>query len=100
MSFPADSEHHQAAIPPVPQRTVTFVPASKWLMREAHGGAAWPAILAYSGLLAVALLWMGMLTLAYAAVSRRVTAPPGRPAGPAEPPRERVLVGRPQYVTR
>ena len=71
VAFPLDREYHQAAVPVAPQRVEPMVAASQWLMRESHGGAAWPAILAYGGLLSVFLLWMAMLVVGFWAVSRK-----------------------------
>jgi cation diffusion facilitator CzcD-associated flavoprotein CzcO len=62
---------------PLAPRTSAFVPASRLLTREAHGGPWWPAapILAFFGLMAV--VW----TVALAAVCGRLSA-----AGPGSPP--------------
>ena len=76
VAFPLDREYRQAAVPVTPERVEAMVPASQWLMRESHGGAAWPAILAYSGLLGVFLLWMVLLAIGFGAVSRKSA---GRP---------------------
>ena len=85
VAFPEDREYHQAAVPLLPESTQPMVPASQWLMRESHGGAAWPAILAYTGLLCMVLLWVTMLVVAFAAIS-------GKSAGRA--PRLPVLAAR------
>ena len=85
VSFPADHEYQQAAVPLVAQRTQPMLPASQWLMRESHGGAAWPAILAYTGLLSMVLLWVTMLAVAFWAIS-------GKSAGRG--PRLPVLAAR------
>jgi hypothetical protein len=87
VSMPADLEYHQAPIPLAAERTSRFVPASKLLMREAHGGAAWPAILAYSALALVAAGWLAVIVAGAVSISRQdlpprgpTTARTGRPA--------------------
>jgi hypothetical protein len=70
VAFPADLEYGQAPIVPRASETLRFVASTSLLMRETHGGAAWPMILAYGGLLSVALLWVGVLVLGFASVDR------------------------------
>jgi cation diffusion facilitator CzcD-associated flavoprotein CzcO len=64
---------------PLEPRTSAFVPASRVLTREAHGGPWWPAapILAFFGLMAV--VWAAALAAACALLSAPRPAPP--PAG-------------------
>jgi hypothetical protein len=77
--MPADPEYGQPAITLQAQRTEPMVPASRVLMREAHGGAAWPALLAYSALGLVTAAWIAVL-VAGAVSLVRSGGPPGRPA--------------------
>ena len=70
VSFPLDLEYGQAPITPKPVQSVSFVASRSLLMRETHGGAVWPMILAYGGLLGVALLWIGVLVAGFASVER------------------------------
>jgi hypothetical protein len=82
VSMPADLEYGQAPIPLSPLRTSKFLAASKLLMREAHGGAAWPAIVAYSALGLVALGWLTVIGAGAASISRQDSPPAGpRQAG-------------------
>lgn len=77
VSFPVDLEYGQAPVTPVPVRNVQFEASSSWLMREAHGGAVWPAVLAYGGLFGMAALWLVLLGIGFASVQR--PAPPQAP---------------------
>jgi hypothetical protein len=61
VAMPADLEYGQPAIPATAERNGQFVAATKLLMREAHGGAAWPAVLAYTALLLVTVGWLAVL---------------------------------------
>jgi hypothetical protein len=82
VSMPGDLEYGQAPIPLSPERTGKFVAASKLLMREAHGGAAWPAIVAYSALGLVTLGWLSVIAAGAASISRQDSPPVGPwPAG-------------------
>src|SRR3989475_10370778 len=55
--LPADPFIHSPAIPAVPERNVAMVRNTTLLLREAHGGPAWPSQLGFAGLgLSVALL--------------------------------------------
>jgi hypothetical protein len=76
VSMPADREYGQAPIALSPQRTERFAPASRLLMRESHGGAAWPALVAYSALLAVVVGWLLVLVGAAASIIREDGPPP------------------------
>ena len=88
VSMPEDPLYGQAAIPVAAERAETFAPASRLLTREAHGGAAWPAILAYSALGLVALGWLVILVIAIAGLAR--PPGPGRRPGTRRPRRRRV----------
>ena len=76
VSMPADLEYGQAPIALSPQRTERFEPASRLLMRESHGGAWWPALVAYSTLLAVVVGWLAILVGAAASIIREDSPPP------------------------
>ena len=55
--LPADPFIHAPAIPAVPERDVAMVRNTTLLLREQHGGPAWPSQLGFAGLgLSVALL--------------------------------------------
>jgi hypothetical protein len=61
VALPADPALALRAVPVQRSRVQPFVPASRYLMREAHGGAGWPAIVAYAGWLLMLVLWVGLL---------------------------------------
>jgi hypothetical protein len=70
VSFPVDLQYGQAPVTPRAVQTVQFVASSSWLMRESHGGAVWPAVLAYTGLFGMATVWIVVLTLGFASGAR------------------------------
>jgi hypothetical protein len=70
VSFPVDLEYGKAPVTPRAEQAVQFVPSSSWLMRESHGGAAWPAVLAYTGLFGMTAVWLALLVIGFASVSR------------------------------
>ena len=78
VSMPADLEYGQAPIALSPQRTERFEPATRLLMRESHGGATWPAVVAYSALLAVVAGWLVVLVSAAVSIIGEDTPPPGQ----------------------
>jgi hypothetical protein len=84
VSFPVDLQYGQAPVNPRPVQTVHLLASSSWLMRESHGGAAWPAVLAYTGLFGMAAVWLALLGIGFASVQR--PQPPQRP--------QQVLRGR------
>ncbi|HEX2294808.1 MAG TPA: hypothetical protein VHN37_05815 [Actinomycetota bacterium] len=63
--LPEDPEIGASEIPVVPERTAPFDRDTELLMREAHEGAAWPATVAYSSILAIALVWIVTLTAGF-----------------------------------
>jgi hypothetical protein len=89
VAMPSDPEYGQAAIPLQPQRTEAFSPASQIFLREAHGGAAWPAVVAYTALGLVTAGWLAVLVAGAVSLARSGGSP-GRPT-PAQ--RRRGLVG-------
>jgi hypothetical protein len=76
VAIPADPALRLGAIPVVAARTARFDPASSYLMRESHGGAQWPAVLAYAAWLTMVALWLALV--AGGAASLRARRPVGR----------------------
>ncbi len=70
VSMPLDPQYGQGPITPHATQNAQFVASSSLLLRESHGGAAWPAIVAYTGLLGITLLWLGLLVAAFASIDR------------------------------
>lgn len=62
--MPIDPTIHSPEIPAVPVRTVNFVRNTDLLLREAHGGPAWPRQLGYTGLLFSTALIFGLIIAA------------------------------------
>ncbi|MDQ4126224.1 MAG: hypothetical protein M3134_11600 [Actinomycetota bacterium] len=77
--LPEDPAIGAEEIPVVAERTATFHRDTELLMREAHEGAAWPATVAYSSILGIALVWIVTLVLGFV---RLAGSPPrqGRPS--------------------
>jgi hypothetical protein len=75
ISFPIDPAYGSAGIPLQPVRQGAFVPARQLLTTEAHGGPPAVAVLAYTGLLGLWTLWIGLLLFSYRQVSRRYVSP-------------------------
>ncbi|MDQ3958037.1 MAG: hypothetical protein M3273_06915, partial [Actinomycetota bacterium] len=69
--MPEDREIGAGEIPVVPRRTAEFRRDTELLMREAHGGPAWPAMVAYGSILTVALVWIAALTVGFVRVGSR-----------------------------
>jgi len=67
---PGDLQYQLPVIPVVPVRKAPMARASKLLTRESHGGAAWPAVVAYTGLLGTVLVWIALLILAFSVLDR------------------------------
>jgi hypothetical protein len=76
VSMPLDPQYGQAPITPHATQNAHFVASTSLLLRESHGGAAWPAIVAYTGLLGITLLWLGLLVAAFASIDRTRNAVP------------------------
>ncbi|HZS15479.1 MAG TPA: hypothetical protein VFC09_12845 [Candidatus Dormibacteraeota bacterium] len=70
VSFPLDLVYAQPPVTPRPVQTVHFAASSTWLLRETHGGATWPAVLAYTGLFGVVAVWIVLLVIGFASVAR------------------------------
>lgn len=75
--MPADEEIGASEVPVEPRKTVEFKRDTELLMREATAGPAWPALVAYSAILVLAVSWIGALTYAYVRSSQRRTATAG-----------------------
>jgi hypothetical protein len=82
VSMPLDLQYGQAPIVPHATQQVTFVAATRYLMREVHGGAMWPQVVAYSGLGAITLLWISLLVAGFVSLDR--SNPPSARRGKAE----------------
>jgi hypothetical protein len=68
---PGDLQNKLPVIPVQPVRIAPMARASKLLTRESHGGAAWPAVVAYTGLLGTVLVWLAILVLSFNMLNRR-----------------------------
>ena len=88
---PGDLQYRLPVIPVVPVRTAPMARATKLLTRESHGGAAWPAVVAYTGLLGTVLVWLALLIFAFSVLDRSASlrSVPARP--PHEPADERQI---------
>jgi len=82
VAFPADPTYALAAIDPPTgsPRVTTFSPSTAYLTRETHGGAALPAILAYTTLGVIGIAWCVAVIGVGEAMRRRVTASISLPA--------------------
>lgn len=69
--MPADPELGLAEVPVEARRVTIMGRDTDMLMREAHGGPAWPALVAYGFILAIALVWMTTLVRGFAVLNRR-----------------------------
>ncbi|HEV2685133.1 MAG TPA: hypothetical protein VGW79_00695, partial [Actinomycetota bacterium] len=67
---PGDLQYKLPVIPVVPVRIAPMARASKLLTRESHGGATWPAAVAYTGLLGTVVVWLVVLLLGLTVLSR------------------------------
>jgi hypothetical protein len=80
--LPEDPAIGAQEIPVVPERTATFHRDTELLMREAHEGAAWPATVAYSSILGIAVVWLATLVLGFVRLAS-FEGTPERRTGPA-----------------
>jgi hypothetical protein len=90
--LPADPEIGARAVPVEDQRRQTFVAQTAVMLREAHAGPAWPAIVAYTFLAISELAILGFLGAAAASIARRhghghpgAAAPPDAASSPRAP---------------
>ncbi|HEX8770828.1 MAG TPA: hypothetical protein VF711_08680, partial [Acidimicrobiales bacterium] len=74
--LPADPEIGAPEIPALPERTTPFVRNTTLLLREQHGGPAWPAMAAYAGLASLVVLWVGLMAFIARRVSEESSMPP------------------------
>ncbi|MDP9068394.1 MAG: hypothetical protein M3N53_08645 [Actinomycetota bacterium] len=72
--LPADPEIGAAEVPVEPRRAVELQEDGDFLLREAREGAAWPALIAYTAILLLGMIWLTSLTIAFL----RVQASPAR----------------------
>ena len=75
--LPADPEIGASEIPLKPEQQVEFQRDTDFLLREAREGPAWPAIVAYTAILTLALVWVTGLVLSYRAVGAVGNSHPG-----------------------
>jgi hypothetical protein len=73
--LPADPEIDAPAIPALPERRAAFVRNTDLLLREQHAGPAWPSVVGYGGLAAMAALWTGLIAFAAHRLSGTDTEP-------------------------
>lgn len=69
--MPADPAIGASEVPVAPQRTVDLVRDTEMLLREAHGGPAWPAVVAYATLLLIAGVWILVLVRGFRDIDPR-----------------------------
>lgn len=67
--LPADPNIGASEVPALPERTIKFDVVTKVLLREAHAGPAWPAIVSYTEVLAVLIIWIALIGLAERRIS-------------------------------
>ncbi len=94
--LPADPEIGAPAIPALPERQVEFVRNTELLLREVHGGPAWPAVVGYGGVATVLAGWMLLFTrcalgLDGARAGAAVAPPGGAPRRGPPPSTGRVV---------
>ncbi len=80
--LPADPEIGASAVPAVAERRVPFQRNTEVLLREAHGGPAWPAVVAYASLAVMIAGWLGLFALGATRIAATAAVPPGNPPGP------------------
>lgn len=68
--LPADPEIGASEIPLVPRREATFQRDTELLLREARAGESLPAVIAYSAILTLALVWVAGFIWAFSRVAR------------------------------
>ncbi|MDQ3646154.1 MAG: hypothetical protein M3345_04380, partial [Actinomycetota bacterium] len=59
--LPADPAIGASEIPVAPSRDAEFQRDTELLLREAHAGSSWPALVAYSAILLLAVTWIAAL---------------------------------------
>jgi hypothetical protein len=100
VAIPADPALRLRAIPVAAARTMTFAPAAAYLMREAHGGAQWPAVLAYTAWLTMVALWLALIAGGAAALREGQTVAQVRTGGIAMLGLRRIATRVPSHLPR
>ncbi len=77
--LPADAEIGASAVPALPERQAPFQRNTEVLLREAHAGPTWPALVAYASLAFMFAGWLGLFALGATRISARATTAPGSP---------------------
>ena len=77
--LPADPEIGASEVPLLPRREATFQRDTELLLREAREGESLPAILAYTAILMLAVVWVAGFIWTFSRVARRRTGEPLRP---------------------
>lgn len=80
------------AIPALPERRVSFVKNTDLLLREAHPGPAWPAIVVWA-------IWIGLL-IAWGALMALTAKKLGNPSGPRSTGPPSAIASDPTSVSR
>ncbi len=75
--LPADPEIGASAVPAVAERQVPFQRNTEVLLREAHDGPAWPAVVAFTSLALMLTGWLGLFALSAVRISATAAVPPG-----------------------
>ncbi len=73
--LPADPSIGAVEVPLVAERRGPFVRNTTLLLREAHPGPAWPAVAAWTGLLGLMALWVGLMAVTAVRVRRAGEGP-------------------------
>jgi hypothetical protein len=76
--LPADPAIGAKEIPLEPRREIELVRDTEFLMREAREGAAGPAIIAYTAILILAVVWIAALIFSYSSLESGGGSPRGR----------------------
>ena len=100
--LPADPEIGASEVPALDERSTPFVRNTTVLLREAKDGPAGPAIMAYSGVALIVVLWVGL----FAFTGRRLAdeeagsggPPPGGYPGVTRPTVQSALPLQPAYT--
>ena len=70
--MPEDRQYSLPAIPVEAERVEPMARASTLLTRETHGGPAWPAAIAYTGLGLTVLVWIAALIATSVSINRSI----------------------------
>ncbi len=83
--LPADPDIGAAEVPALPERRVAFVRNTEVLLRETHGGPAWPAAVSYAGLATVVAGWLALFWTTAVRLGSGAEAPAPPPPAPTRP---------------